>query len=98
MVYQNKIFSFKIKRQAKNVFLNDVERTVGYTTFGGSSIIVLVCESDVSYMVLVLPFFVPHLCFFWCLGRAVLRDCDFIWICLSYSMVRAHVRCDNARA
>ena len=28
MVTQNKIFSFKIKRKAKNVFPNDVERTV----------------------------------------------------------------------
>ena len=28
MVNQNKIFSFKIKRQAKNVFQRDVERTV----------------------------------------------------------------------
>ena len=28
MVNQNKILSFKIKRQAKNVFLRDVERTV----------------------------------------------------------------------
>ena len=30
MVNENKIFSFKIKRQAKNVFLRDVERTVAY--------------------------------------------------------------------
>ena len=30
MVSQNKISSFKIKRQAKNVFPSDVERTVGY--------------------------------------------------------------------
>ena len=29
MVNQNKIFSFKIKRQAKNFFPRDVERTVG---------------------------------------------------------------------
>ena len=29
MVSQNKIFSFKIKRQAKNVYPRDVERTVG---------------------------------------------------------------------
>ena len=28
MVNQDKIFSFIIKRQAKNVFPNDVERTV----------------------------------------------------------------------
>ena len=28
MVNQNKIFSFKIKRQAKKVFPSDVERTV----------------------------------------------------------------------
>ena len=28
MVNQNKIFSFKIKRQAENVFPSDVERTV----------------------------------------------------------------------
>ena len=28
MVNRNKIFSFRIKRQAKNVFPNDVERTV----------------------------------------------------------------------
>ena len=31
MVNQNKIFSFKIKRQAKNVFPRDVERTVVVT-------------------------------------------------------------------
>ena len=29
MVGQNKRFSFKIKRQAKNLFPRDVERTVG---------------------------------------------------------------------
>ena len=29
MVNQNKIFSFKIKHQAKNVFPSDLERTVG---------------------------------------------------------------------
>ena len=29
MVNRNKMFSFKIKRQAKNVFPSDVERTVG---------------------------------------------------------------------
>ena len=23
--------------------------------------------------------FVPHLSFFWCLGKAVLRDCDISW-------------------
>ena len=28
MVIQNKLFPFKIKRQAKNVFPSDVERTV----------------------------------------------------------------------
>ena len=28
MVSQNKIFSFEIKRQAKSIFLSDVERTV----------------------------------------------------------------------
>ena len=31
MVNQNKIFSFKIKCQAKNVLLSDVERTVDQT-------------------------------------------------------------------
>ena len=34
MVNQNKIFSFELKRQAKNVFPKDVERTVDYTTPG----------------------------------------------------------------
>ena len=29
MVNQNTIFSFKIKRQAKNIFPRDVKRTVG---------------------------------------------------------------------
>ena len=33
MVNQNKIFSFRIKRQAKNVFQSDVERTVMYCAF-----------------------------------------------------------------
>ena len=32
MVIQNKIFPFKIKRQAKNVFPSDVERTVNIET------------------------------------------------------------------
>ena len=32
MVCQNKIFSFKIKRQAKKVFHRDVERTVSIRT------------------------------------------------------------------
>ena len=31
MVIQNKLFSFKIKRQAKNVFPSDVERTVVFS-------------------------------------------------------------------
>ena len=35
MVIQNKIFSFKIKRQAKNVFPSDVERTVISCLFAG---------------------------------------------------------------
>ena len=53
MVSQNKRFSFKIKRQAKNVFPRDVERTVG-------RIQSIVC-SDLSvgifrvYIVTVLP-------------------------------------------
>ena len=33
MVIQNKIFPFKIKRQAKNVFPSDVERTVSLGPF-----------------------------------------------------------------
>ena len=33
MVNQNKIFSFKIKRQAKNIFPRDVERTVHEQVF-----------------------------------------------------------------
>ena len=42
MVDQNKIFSFKIKRQAKNVFPKDVERTIIaspnlFTKFYGTS-------------------------------------------------------------
>ena len=37
MVNQNKIFSLKIKRQAKNVFPSDVERTVA--SFGLLSLI-----------------------------------------------------------
>ena len=93
MANQNKlrVFSFKIKRQAKNVFLNDVERTVGYITFGGSSIIVLVCESDVSYVVLVLPFLFLISAFFGASGELCFVIVT-IWICLSYTMVRAHVR------
>ena len=33
------------------------------------------CTSTVSYMAFVLLLFVSHLSFFWCLGKAVLRDC-----------------------
>ena len=33
MVNQNKTFSFKIKRQAKDVFPSDVERTVVRSSF-----------------------------------------------------------------
>ena len=38
---------------------------------------VFVCASVVSHVAYVLFLFVFHLCCFWCLGRAVLRDCDF---------------------
>ena len=44
MVYQNKIFSFKVKRQAKNVFSRDVERTVVF----GSCYIATFCGSQFS--------------------------------------------------
>ena len=41
MINQTKIFSFKIKRQAKHVFLNDVERTVaGYVLVQKLSLII----------------------------------------------------------
>ena len=33
MVNQNKIFSFELKRQAKNVFPRDVERTVNMSSW-----------------------------------------------------------------
>ena len=39
-----------------------------------------VCASVVSYVALVLSLFEPHLFFFWCLGRAVLRDWGISWI------------------
>ena len=42
MVNQNKIFSFKIKRQAKNVFPRDVERTVGTVSSQHSSPVELI--------------------------------------------------------
>ena len=48
---------------------------------GGCSVAVpFVCASVVSYVVFVLSFFVPHLTFFWCLGKAVFRDCGISWV------------------
>ena len=44
MVNQNKIFSFKIQREAKNVFPRDVERTVGNEIGYHSK-----CDSKVHY-------------------------------------------------
>ena len=34
----------------------------------------------VSYVAFVLSLFVPHLSFFWCLRKAVLRDCGIPWL------------------
>ena len=31
-------------------------------------------------MAFVLSLIGPHLSFFWCPGRAVLRDCDLFWV------------------
>ena len=33
-----------------------------------------------SYVVFVLSLFIPHLSFFWCIGRAALRDDVISWI------------------
>ena len=35
----------------------------------------LACASVVSYVVFVLSLYVPHLSFFWCLGKAILPGC-----------------------
>ena len=35
----------------------------------------------VSYVAFVLSLFVPHLFFYRCLGKAVLRDCGIFWVC-----------------
>ena len=50
MVNQNKIFSFKIKRQAKNVFSNDVERTVGFVLHSLLSLIRFMTEKNLIFM------------------------------------------------
>ena len=39
-----------------------------------------VCASVVSYLTFGLSLYFPHLSFFWCLGRAMLRDYGFSWI------------------
>ena len=41
---------------------------------------VLLCALIVSYMAFVLSLFVPYLSFFWCLGKAVLRDYGISWV------------------
>ena len=53
---------------------NTLKRT-GYRPFQGGSTVSFVCASVVSYVLFVLSLFVSHLSFFWCLERAVLRDC-----------------------
>ena len=41
---------------------------------------VFVHASVVSYVAFVLSFFVHHLSFFWCLGKAVLGVCGISWL------------------
>ena len=48
MVNKNKIFSFKIKRQAKNVFPRDVERIVGRNVFMHK--LINVCEENLYFI------------------------------------------------
>ena len=36
--------------------------------------------SVASYMAFVLPLSVPHLSFFWCLVKGVLRHCGISWV------------------
>ena len=45
-----------------------------------SSVTVLLCAFVVSYVAFVLSLFVPHLSFFWCLGRAMVCDCGISWV------------------
>ena len=40
--------------------------------------IFFICASVVSYLTFVLSLYIPNLSFFWCLGRAVLRDRDTV--------------------
>ena len=39
-----------------------------------------VCASVVSYVAFALSLCASHLSFFWCLGKAVLRDCSIFWV------------------
>ena len=50
MVSQNNVFSFKIKRQAKNVFPSDIERTLDLQTLL-ALVSVLVCSTDSSMLI-----------------------------------------------
>ena len=40
----------------------------------------IVCVSLASYVAFVLSLFVPHLAFFWCIGKAVLCDYGGSWV------------------
>ena len=50
-----------------------------------------VCASVVSYVAFVLSLFVPHLSFFWNLGKAGLPDCSVFWnLHLRYIFIVTH--------
>ena len=42
----------------------------------------------ISCMAFALSLFVPHLSFFWCLGKGVLHDCGISWLYLHTRDVR----------
>ena len=51
-------------------FFADLSKAVPLLPF------IFVHASVVSHVAFVSSLFVPHLLFFWCLGKAGLRDCD----------------------
>ena len=73
-----------IKPRPSVVFTTDRSKAVPLLQF------IFVCASMVSYEAFVLSLFAPHLSFFWCLRKDVLRDCDFrrdLHICLMFAFL-----------
>ena len=84
------MFSAEILKISDILSENFYFLVVKFSVYLNRHVFVIASKSVVSYVAFVLSLFVPHLSFFWCLGKTVLRDCGIYWTLSFIFLIAEH--------